>query len=377
MAKGYGPNINFYNDKLPYINFTDNNELSFIKKLEEICNLLNQEFGIGNVVISGSLAMFLHGIRLREHQDESDINIFLLNDTLKESDKDNIYKDKYKLFLFEKLNIPVKLDVLTQKLFLRNFYSYNIFDFNGIKIFVENPESLLRYEKLAIKKGIGKDKFINDFFTINNWITNKNDNDCLILIDVLNDIFGKLQISYAIAGTYSLWLQGIKLQREFGHDVDIILLCDKNEEIINNIIQNKELQNILYKYGIDKELDFVDKHPIIDDNFLKVNFKGKEVYVSTVQNFIKTKLRYLREQKSLSNVEKCKFDLKDLSGLKEYKSIIIDYDLLGTVNDMNNQIDEVLKIDNTNNEFYNDIKNRFNEILQLIVNKIQNNMNIH
>ena len=376
MPKSYGPNIDFYKDKLPYIKFNDDKEFLFVNQIKKICYLLNEEFGEGNVVISGSLAMFLYGIRLREHQDECDINIFLLNDTLKEKDDENLYKSKYKLFLYDKLNIPVKLDILKQKIFLRDFYCYNIFDFDGIQIKVENPESLLRYEKLAINKKLGKDKFVNDIFIIDKWITNKNDKDCLKLIKILNEIFGKLQIPYAIAGTYSLWIQGIKLQREFGHDVDIILLCEKNETIVNNIIENEELKNILHLYNINKKLDFVDKHPIIDNNFNKINFKGEEVYVSTVQNFIKTKLRYLREQKSLSNVNKSKFDLKSLSDLNEYKSIIIDYDLLGTINGMNNQIDEVLKIDNTNIEFYNNIKNRFNEILHLIVDKIQNDINI-
>ena len=371
MPKSYGSDIDFYNDKLPYINFTDDDEILFINRIDEICYILNEEFGDGNVVISGSLAMFLQGIRLRLHQNESDINIFLLNDTLKDSDEENTYKEKYRNLLFDKLNIPVKLDVLTQKLFLRNYFSYNTFNFNGIKIKVENPESLLRYETLAIDKKIGKDKFKNDIGIIDEWITYKNDNECIILINALNEIFNHLGIPFAIAGSYSLWMQGIKLKREFGHDVDIILLCDKNETIVNNIIQNEEIKNILHSYNIDKELDFVDKHPIIDDNFIKVNFKGTEVYLSTVENFIKTKLRYLKEQKSRSNVIKSKFDLESISYLNEYKLLIINYQLLSYLNDINLNIDEVINLGINDKEFYLNIKNHINNIILQLIDKIE------
>ena len=371
MPKSYGPDIDFYNDKLPYINFTDDDEILFINRIDEICHILNKTFGQDNVVISGSLAMFLYGIRLREHQNLSDINIFLLNDNLKDFDSENLNKEKYRTLLVDGLDLPIKLDVLTQKIFLRNYFSYNIFDFNGIKIKVENPESLLRYETLAIDKGIGKDKFIDDIQVINEWIINKNNNECLLLINALDEVFNMLNIPYAIAGTYSLWLQGIRLQREFGHDVDIILLCDKNEEIINNIIQNEDLKNILHSYNIDKKIDFVDKHPIIDDNFIKVNFKGNEIYVSTIENFIKTKIRYLKEQKSKSNVITSKFDLECLSNLDEYKLAIINYELLSNFNEINTKIDEIINIGINDKEFYLNIKNHINNIILQLIDKME------
>ena len=375
--KSYGPIINFYEEILPNLVFTDNDEILFFDQLEIICNLLNNEFGENNVVISGSLAMFLQGIRLREHQDQSDIDIFLLSDTLKDYNEDNLNKEKYKYWLYKETDINVKLDVLTQKIFTRNFFSYNTFQFNDVKIKVETPESLLRYETLALKQDLGKEKFNNDILKIQKWIDNKNDNECVSIIKALNDIFSNINIPYVIAGSYSLWMQGIKLERGFGYDVDIILLCEKNSTIVDNLIQNEEFQKILYSYDINKKLDFVDKHPIIDNHFNKINFKGYDVYVTDISNFIKTKLRYLREQKSQSNVIKSKFDLECLSNLDEYKKIIIDYDLIGTINDMNNKIEEVLKInnDNDNNQFYNNIQNQFNSITQSIINKLKNDTN--
>jgi hypothetical protein len=373
--KSYGPIINFYEEILPNLEFTDNDEILFFDQLEIICNLLNNEFGENNVVISGSLAMFLQGIRLREHQDQSDIDIFLLSDTLKDYNEENLNKEKYKYWLYKETDINVKLDVLTQKIFTRNFFSYNTFQFNDVKIKVETPESLLRYETLALKQDLGKEKFNDDIPKIQKWINNKNDNECVSIIKALNDIFSNINIPYVIAGSYSLWMQGIKLERSFGYDVDIILLCEKNSIIVDNLIQNEEFQKILYSYNINKKLDFVDKHPIIDNHFNKINFKGYSVYVTDISNFIKTKLRYLREQKSQNNVIKSKFDLECLSNLDEYKKIIIDYDLIGTINDMNNKIEEVLKINNDNNQFYNNIQNQFNSITQSIINKLKTDTN--
>ena len=373
--KSYGPIINFYEEILPNLEFTDNDEILFFDQLEIICNLLNNEFGENNVVISGSLAMFLQGIRLREHQDQSDIDIFLLSDTLKDYNEENLNKEKYKYWLYKETDINVKLDILTQKIFTRNFFSYNTFQFNDVKIKVETPESLLRYETLALKQDLGKEKFNDDIPKIQKWIDNKNDNECVSIIKALNDIFSNIHIPYVIAGSYSLWMQGIKLERSFGYDVDIILLCEKNSTIVDNLIQNEEFQKILYSYNINKKLDFVDKHPIIDNHFNKINFKGYSVYVTDISNFIKTKLRYLREQKSKNNVIKSKFDLECLSNLDEYKKIIIDYDLIGTINDMNNKIEEVLKINNDNNQFYNNIQNQFNSITQSIINKLKTDTN--
>jgi len=372
MDKSYGTNIDFCEEKLPYIQFTDDQEILFINRIDEICNELNQEFGEGNVVISGSLAMFLNGIRLRKHQNESDVDILLLNDSLKKFDSENPYKFQYRDFLFDRLKIYSNLDVLTQKIFLRNFYCYNTFDFNSIKIKVETPESLLKYETLALGKGLGKEKFHQDISIISQWITTKNDNECLSIINALDEIFGNLNIQYAIAGSYSLWMQGVQLQREFGHDVDIILLCDKNEEIIKNIIQNENLKKILYRYGIHKDIDFVDKHPIIDDNFLKINFKGKEVYTSTIHNLIKTKLRYLKEQKSKNNVIKSKFDLECLSDLPEYKFIIINYKLLSDFNEINNQINDAINLGIEDQDFYLNIQSQINTINSQLINKIDN-----
>lgn len=373
--KSYGPIINFYEEILPNLEFTDNDEILFINRIDEICYILNEEFGDGNVVISGSLAMFLQGIRLREHQDQSDIDIFLLSDALKDYNEENLNKEKYKYWLYKETDINVKLDVLTQKIFTRNFFSYNTFQFNDVKIKVETPESLLRYETLALKQDLGKEKFNDDIPKIQKWIDNKNDNECVSIIKALNDIFSNINIPYVIAGSYSLWMQGIKLERSFGYDVDIILLCEKNSTIVDNLIQNEEFQKILYSYNINKKLDFVDKHPIIDNHFNKINFKGYSVYVTDISNFIKTKLRYLREQKSKNNVIKSKFDLECLSNLDEYKKIIIDYDLIGTINDMNNKIEEVLKINNDNNQFYNNIQNQFNSITQSIINKLKTDTN--
>ena len=373
--KSYGPIINFYEEILPNLEFTDNDEILFINRIDEICYILNEEFGDGNVVISGSLAMFLQGIRLREHQDQSDIDIFLLSDALKDYNEENLNKEKYKYWLYKETDINVKLDVLTQKIFTRNFFSYNTFQFNDVKIKVETPESLLRYETLALKQDLGKEKFNDDIPKIQKWIDNKNDNECVSIIKALNDIFSNINIPYVIAGSYSLWMQGIKLERSFGYDVDIILLCEKNSTIVDNLIQNEEFQKILYSYNINKKLDFVDKHPIIDNHFNKINFKGYSVYVTDISNFIKTKLRYLREQKSKNNVIKSKFDLECLSNLDEYKKIIIDYDLIGTINDMNNKIEEVLKINNDNNQFYNSIQNQFNSITQSIINKLKTDTN--
>lgn len=373
--KSYGPIINFYKEILPNLEFTDNDEILFFDQLEIICNLLNNEFGENNVVISGSLAMFLQGIRLREHQDQSDIDIFLLSDTLKDYNEENLNKEKYKYWLYKETDINVKLDILTQKIFTRNFFSYNTFQFNDVKIKVETPESLLRYETLALKQDLGKEKFNDDIPKIQKWIDNKNDNECVSIIKALNDIFSNIHIPYVIAGSYSLWMQGIKLERSFGYDVDIILLCEKNSTIVDNLIQNEEFQKILYSYNINKKLDFVDKHPIIDNHFNKINFKGYSVYVTDISNFIKTKLRYLREQKSKNNVIKSKFDLECLSNLDEYKKIIIDYDLIGTINDINNKIEEVLKINNDNNQFYNNIQNQFNSITQSIINKLKTDTN--
>jgi len=354
MPKSYGLCTNFYNEILPKLDCTDNDEMLFLGKLESICYLLNNVFGDYNVIITGTLASFLHNIRLKEHQNNEDIDILLINDI------DDDY-EKYQNLIIDNIHINIKLHILPQA-FERHFFSINEYIFNETHIFVETPESLL------IDKARNIESNINDIQLIKSYISNKNDFECVSLIKALNEIFAKLNIQYVIAGSYSLWMQGVELQREFGHDVDIILMCDITDEILKNVINNEELKYVLYSYGINKELDFVDKHPVIDDYYNKINFQGYDVYVTNVQNFIQTKIRYIREQRSKNNVIKSKFDLLCLSNIDEYKSIINNYSLLDSVNDSINKINNIINLEE-DKKFYIDIKNKLNIIVNDLIKK--------
>jgi len=283
------------NHKNININFIDDIEKKFFNDFIRCIHPLIDKYGFINIIIGGSFAMFLHGIRLREHQNECNIDLILVEN--KEFELINKDLELFNKEYFNKYNLQFNIyDDIKHFGYDTMIYKFDNCEYVNIDrkftMLVQTPESYL-HDKLTIINKTDKD--INDIEYITNFINKNNDNKCINVIETLNEIKNKFNIQYGIAGSNAFWIQNINLLRNIENDLDLILIEDTKSNYKKII---PEVRDIFLEHGYIFP-DIVNSYTINDVNLIK--FKNYECYVDKPNNIINAKLNFIN--KNLDNYD--------------------------------------------------------------------------